>query len=165
LNEREDIRRELRDRFGDGIFTASGELNRPALASIVFSDRSRLEALNRIVWPALVQEIEDTIRRLRKENPDVPIVLDMAVLFETGCQRLCDVVIAVNASPERRIRWLQAYRGWDETEIRRRMAAQMDAGEKSAMADIVVENDGTPEDLEREARNCIRRMDRPFRRS
>jgi dephospho-CoA kinase len=85
----------------------------------------------------------------------VPLVVDMAVLFEAGCEGLFDSVVAVEAPLEMRVQWLSKSRDWDEAEIRRRMAAQMDVAEKSARADRVVLNSGSPRDLSLEAEKLL----------
>jgi dephospho-CoA kinase len=158
VNSNSRIRKALKMAFGDGVFDAEGHLKRSELANQVFSDSSKLKMLNAIVWPPLIKAVQAEIRRYRNSDKEHPIVVDMAVLYEAGCEYLFDAVIAVEALPEKRIQWLSKSRGWDETEIRQRMAAQMDVREKSERADWVVENDGDLQSLSRKAQEMLRAL-------
>ena len=152
VDEREDIRKTLRRTFGPEFFDDLGRLRRRTLGRLVFSDRTQLEKLNRIVWPVLVREIEDEILRLRAMGDVGVVVVDMAVLYETGLDALCDKIVVVDAPLEKRIAWLVDERGWRREEITARIRAQMVIEEKKSRADVVVENDGTLEVLYGNAR-------------
>ncbi len=156
------VREKLADAFGERIFKASGRLDRGLVASIVFDSPAALRALNRIVWPVLVRAIRAEIRRLHQEAPGIPLVLDMAVLFETGCDRLCDTVVTVRAPIKARIRRLRESRGWDEAHIRLRMAAQMSDEDRVERSDFIVNNDGTPSELAGKARHFRQRLNAAF---
>ncbi len=156
------VRKKLAEAFGERIFKASGRLDRSLVASIVFDSPPALRALNRIVWPPLVRAIRAEIRRLRKEAPDRPLVLDMAVLFETGCDRLCDTVVTVRAPIKARLRRLRESRGWNEAHIRMRMAAQMTDEDRAERSDFIVHNDGTVPELGRKALDFRRLLNSAF---
>jgi dephospho-CoA kinase len=160
-----DVRNALAERFGKEIFDGSGAVDRGRLASLAFGDPGRLEALNRAVWPALVRDIGREIRRLRKEEPGVPVILDMAVLFETGCDSFCDAVITVRAPLEDRVLRIRELRGWDERHIRDRMTAQMDDASRAARSDFIVDNDGSAGDLEGKALNLRRELENRVRKT
>lgn len=156
------VRKKLAGAFGERIFKASGRLDRGLVASIVFDSPAALRALNRIVWPALVRAIRAEIRRLKKESPGRPLVLDMAVLFETRCDRLCDTVVTVTAPMKARVRRLRESRGWDEAHIRLRMAAQMSDEDRAERSDFIVDNDGTLAELGGQALDLRRRLNAAF---
>jgi dephospho-CoA kinase len=156
------VRKKLAEAFGERIFKASGRLDRGLVASIVFDSPAALRALNRIVWPALVRAIRGEIRRLRKEEPDSPVVLDMAVLFETGCDRLCDTVLTVRAPLNARIRRLRESRGWQGSQIRQRIAAQMSDADRTERSDFIVNNSGSIPDLGLKARHFRRNLDTAY---
>jgi dephospho-CoA kinase len=156
------VRRGLAKAFGERIFDASGGLDRGLLASLVFGDPVRLRALNRVVWPALVRAVRGEIRRLKREEPGRPVVLDMAVLFETGCECLCDTIITVRAPLNARVRRLRESRGWEESHIRKRMAAQMSDADRTERSDFIVNNDGSISDLGLKARDFRRNLDAAF---
>jgi dephospho-CoA kinase len=152
------VRAALISAFGNGAFDAEGRLKRKELADLVFSDAFKLKTLNEIVWPPLVNVIRAEIRQFENGESRAPVVVDMAVLFESGCEALFDAVIAVEAPLEKRIQWLSRSRGWDEKKIRMRMDAQMDVREKSNRADRVVTNDGDLRSLARKAEEALRAL-------
>lgn len=121
----------------------AGTLDRKALAQIVFTDAAARERLNSIVHPF--------VRRLALEreayaHPGQLIVHVVPLLFETGYVDLVDRSIVVIAPDDRRIARVLARDGTNESDIRARMAAQIDPERARTRADYVIENDG---DLER----------------
>lgn len=138
------------DTFGDEILSPDTmEIDRRRLADIVFADRRKLAALNAIVHPIIVKGVADALDALR--GTDGIVVLDAALLVEVGLHRHVDVLVVVTATEEARRRRLMTGRGMIENDIRARMAAQRKEEDVIADADIVVTNDGTVDDLAREA--------------
>jgi dephospho-CoA kinase len=158
VDEDPNVREGLRKAFGAGVFDAYGNLKRSELAERVFSNPDELRVLNGIVWPALIDVIETAIREHRESGTPAPLIVDMAVLFEAGCERLFDSVMAVEAPLDKRVQWLSTSRGWDDTKIRRRMSSQMDVREKSRKAGRTVRNDGTLDDLALKAQTVYREI-------
>lgn len=138
------------DQFGEEIL-APGSLgiDRRLLAGIVFSDPKKLAALNAIVHPVIFDGIATHLEKLR--NSDAIVVLDAALIIETGLDEAVDVIVLVVASENQRRRRLVDARGLTFDEIRGRMAAQMSPVEASARADVIVSNNGSLEDLAAEA--------------
>jgi dephospho-CoA kinase len=131
-------------RFGAGIVASDGELDRQAVADIVFADSAALADLNAIVHPAVGAEIA---RRLEAEAPtDHVVVLDVPLLVESGRDDLAALVV-VDIDPEIALRRLVAHRGMREDDVRARMARQASREERRARADHIIDNSGTPEDL------------------
>ena len=138
------------DQFGDEILVPhSMEIDRARLAEIVFNDRNKLAALNAIVHPVVFAGIADSLERLR--NTDEIVALDAALIVETGLHRTLDVLIAVVAGEEVRRKRVLRQRGMTPADVAARMAAQTDQAELENMADVVVRNEGSLEDLSREA--------------
>jgi dephospho-CoA kinase len=90
--ERSGIRIELRRRFGDGVFTAAGAVDRRLLGRRVFRNPRELRVLESIVHPPMAEEVRRRVRRL-----DGRVVINAAVLFRMGLERLCHAVICVRA--------------------------------------------------------------------
>jgi dephospho-CoA kinase len=134
------VRSALEREFGPGLYGPDGRLRRGELAGRAFGLPGRVEALNRIVWPRLREALRARIRGLMDADPETPVALDMAVLYEAGCEDLVDWVVAVEAPEDQRVRRVREARGWDEATVRRRMAAQWDPAEKSRRADFVLRN-------------------------
>jgi len=158
VDERKDIKEALRNVFGPEIFDKSGELKRRELGQIVFANSGLLAALNQIIHPPLLEEIKKSIEQLEKSKTEKIVVLDMAILYETGLESLCNTVVVVYAPLEKRVEWLLEKRGWTKEEVMDRMLAQMDVVEKIEMADVVIENSETPKKLLEKARNFYKKL-------
>jgi len=136
--------------FGDEILRANSlDIDRKRLAAIVFSEPSKLAALNAIVHPVIMKGIADHLERLA--NTGEIVVLDAALIAELGLETNLDALIAVTATKDIRKQRLQSARGMDPHDIDARMGAQMDPDEVATRADIIVRNDGGLEELVSEA--------------
>lgn len=141
------IRRSLRREFGEGVFLPGGKLDRKGLAAVVFADPARLERLNRLVHPAVFAEIERLVGALPAARRTPYVIVEAALIYESGMDRRLDYVIAVHASVETRLRRVMQRDGATREEVLPRMHAQMAPEEKLALADFSIANDGTPDDL------------------
>ena len=132
--------------FGPGILTADGELDRPVLGALVFNDDAARERLNSIIHPLV--RAEST--RLRRAAPEGAVVVqDIPLLVETGQGTNFDLVLVVAAPHAERLRRMVVDRAMSEADALARMAAQASDEERAAVADIVIENSGTLQDLRR----------------
>ena len=131
-------------RFGDEIVAPDGELDRSRLASIVFADPAALADLEAIVHPEVRRMIADGIQD--HLDGDRVVVLVNPLLIEMGTHRDCDVVVVVSASPDTQVARSVA-RGMDEADVRARIAAQLPIDDRARMADVLLDNEGTLEEL------------------
>jgi dephospho-CoA kinase len=129
--------------FGADIVGPDGRLDRPALAAIVFGDEQRRVQLNAIVHPLVGQR---TIEVAQAAAPDAVVVYDIPLLVENDMAGGFDFVIVVAADVATRLARLEA-RGMAEADARERMAAQASDEQRRAVADAVIENDGSLDDL------------------
>ncbi|MDQ0983867.1 dephospho-CoA kinase [Streptomyces sp. V2I9] len=132
------------EEFGPGILTVEGTLDRPALGTLVFADDERRAALNAIVHPlvgARAAELE------RAAPEDAVVVHDVPLLTENGLAPFYDLVVVVDAAAETQLDRLVRLRGMTESDARARMAAQATREERRAVADLIVDNDGSREAL------------------
>ena len=136
--------RRVLERFGRGVVGPDGELDRPRLASIVFNDREALGDLEAIVHPEVRRLIADGIGA-HLDTGDV-VVLVNPLLIEMGTHRDCDVVVVVSASPETQVA-RSVDRGMAEDDVRARIAAQLPLEERARQADVIIDNEGSLEDL------------------
>jgi dephospho-CoA kinase len=135
------------DEFGPQVLAPDGSLDRARLGRIVFADEARLRALNGIVHPlvgARSAELRDAAA------PDAIVVHDVPLLTENGLRDRYDAVVVVDASAGTRLDRLVRLRGMDEADARARMASQARREERLAIADFVLDNDGTVEELARQ---------------
>jgi dephospho-CoA kinase len=129
--------------FGDAILSG-GEIDRAKLAEIVFKDEIARRNLEAIIHP----RVRDIATRIAARVPQDGVVINqIPLLFETNGKSRCDVVITIASTLENRKARL-ALRGMKSYEIERRINAQASDEQRASIADIVIENDGTQEELE-----------------
>jgi dephospho-CoA kinase len=129
--------------FGRDVLTAEGELDRPALAALVFADAEARGRLDAIVHP-LVRQRAGELERTASE--DAVVVHDVPLLVETGQAASYDLVLVVEADEEARVSRLVG-RGLTAADARARIAAQATDDQRRAVADVVLDNSGTAEQL------------------
>jgi dephospho-CoA kinase len=132
------------NRFGPGVLTAAGELNRPALAAIVFADPVARRDLEAITHPLIRQA---ALARFSAAAHTPMIVYDVPLLFEAGLDGLGFKAIVVVSAPAAIVEERLKLRGLSAEQISKRMAAQMPLAEKIKRADFVIDNSGTREEL------------------
>jgi dephospho-CoA kinase len=129
--------------FGDAILSG-GEIDRAKLAEIVFKDEQARRNLEAIIHP----RVRDIATRIAARVPQDGVVINqIPLLFETNGKSRFDVVITIASTLENRKARL-AQRGMKSYEIERRINAQASDEQRASIADIVIENDGTQEELE-----------------
>jgi dephospho-CoA kinase len=131
-------------RFGDGVLGPDGELDRPALGAIVFGDDEQRRALERIIHPRVRARSAELIAAA---GEDAVVVNDVPLLVESNLAPTYDLVIVVIASEATRLERLRRDRGMSEDAARARFAAQATDEQRRAVADVVIENEGTWEEL------------------
>jgi dephospho-CoA kinase len=134
-------------RFGPSIVDPGGEIDRAKLASVVFRDPDSLRDLEAIVHPEVRRMTADALEA--RSGTDEIVVVMNPLLIEMGDHERCDVLVVVTAGPETRIARLTA-RGMQGADARARLAVQMSIERKIALADVVVDNEGSLEELERQ---------------
>jgi dephospho-CoA kinase len=134
------------ERFGANVLAPGGELDREALASIVFADPSARRDLEAIVHPEVRRRFAEGSEEYR--TTDRVVVFSAPLLVETGMYTAFDVLLVVAASMETQIERLMRDRGMSEAAIRARIDAQAPAEAKAEVADVLIENVGTREELE-----------------
>lgn len=130
--------------FGPGVLTPDGALDRPALAAVVFADPDARRRLDGIVHPLVRARAAELVAAA---PPDAVVVQDVPLLVETGQAGSYDLVLVVEADLDTRVRRLVG-RGLSEDDARARIAAQASDGQRRAVADVVLDNSGTVEELE-----------------
>jgi dephospho-CoA kinase len=146
MAEQPEVSIAIRDEFGDEAFQ-DGKLNAQFIGTIVFGDDSeKLERLNRIVHPPVIDAMIAKIEDLHKSGESV-IFVESALIYSAGVDDGFDYIIAVVADDELRIKRLVESRGMYETEIRKRMSSQTSKEQLISLADFTIENNGTIKDL------------------
>lgn len=137
------VKAALRSEFGDTIFDREGNVIRAELAQRVFGTtterRSARKRLDELLHPRIQQEIGRQIAAIGPQKIRF-ILLDAALLLESGWRDQCCGVVFVDTPDERRAEWVQQNRGWSLEELQRREASQWPLDKKRAAADLIVPN-------------------------
>lgn len=133
--------------FGAEVLRPEGSLDRDRLGAIVFADPAARARLNAIVHPLVGAA---TAERFAAAPADAIVVHDVPLLVEVGLAAAYDVVLVVAATPETQGSRLVRARGMSADEARSRIAAQAPLADKLAVADFVITNDGSLDDLDRQ---------------
>lgn len=136
------------EEFGAEVLREDGRLDRERLGSVVFNDPGRLRALNAIVHP-LVAARSAELEAAAGGDPDAVVVHDVPLLAENQLAERYDLVLVVDATRETQVERLVGQRGMTEAEATSRMAAQATREQRLAVADLVIDNNGPREALER----------------
>ena len=141
------VKEELREAFGDDVFDEDGEVVRRALAAKAFVSPYDTRTLNRITLPRIEDAYTQIVDKLEQEGHEA-VVVEYSVFKnrEIGFMNNADVVIAILAKLDTRIERAVAA-GWDEDDVRRRIARQITDAARIDESDVVFNNDGTPEEL------------------
>ncbi len=140
--------------FGPEILQANGHIDRAALAKVVFSEKSKLETLENIVHPEIRDSVEK-VKTLEKKNNRKFLFYDVPLLFEKQMEKSFDLVAMVTCDAETQIKRIKARNKWSDEEIRNRLAAQIPLHQKETKAHIVIDNNGSLEQLKIEAQKFM----------
>ena len=140
--------KQLVEAFGEDILLPDGRLNRPALAAKAFVDDEQRTKLNSIVHPLVGARRMEIIESV---PDDAVVVEDIPLLVETGMAPMFPLVVVVTAPEEIRVERL-IKRGMDEKDARVRIASQAPEDQRRAIADVLLDNSGSADDLVERAR-------------
>jgi dephospho-CoA kinase len=142
LREDEDIRAALVERFGDSVLTRDGEIDRAAIADVVFADRAALDWLERLLHPLVAREYLEWRKQLgRLSDPPAVCATEVPLLYEVGGQDRFDAVVAIAAPARLR-------RERSEATIDGREGRMLSEEEKLRRADFAYVNDGSLAELD-----------------
>lgn len=132
--------------FGPGVLAPDGSLDRAALGAIVFADPEKRRALNAITHPAVLRRSHERFAAAGAADPRAIVVYDIPLLVEAGRADEFDLVVVVSAAPETRVERMIELRGMTREEAEGRIRSQATEAERLAIADVVIDADGTPEE-------------------
>jgi len=170
----EPVYQEVVLRFGTGILNPDGTVSRPKLAEVAFGSPdenipSRVEELNRIVHPSVIQMQDQWMEQVGRDHPDAVAIVEAALIVEAGAAPRFDRLVVVTCRPEQRVqRFAQRLKLDSDTarmEVNRRMAAQIPDEEKSKLADYVIDNSGSLDGTEKLVREVYGKLKREAEKS
>jgi dephospho-CoA kinase len=148
---------EIKNRFGAEYVDENGMLDRALLGKRVFSDAADLQALNAITHPRISHEITKILTE--SENKDRKCaVLEAALIFEKGFAELCREIWLITASRENILSRLRIRNGFNTDEAVARLDKQMPPQEQARRADIVICNNGSPEELRQRVQSLYKKI-------
>ena len=143
--------KEVVNHFGERILQPDKKIDRVKLGNIVFTDKEKLAELNNIVHPLVYQEWHVRLEKIGKKEKHAIVLSDIPLLFEGNMQNLFDLTILVLIAPKEQICRLMARNGVSKEEAEKRLKSQMPISEKIALADIVIDNEGSIPETEKRA--------------
>ena len=156
LLQRPEIRERIRDRFGESVIAADGNINRRVLGQKVFGTSPEHQQaktdLEAIVHPPLTAELQRQITEARAAGDADAIILDAAILLEVGWRKFCNAVVMIDTPFEVRWERVRTTRGWTLSEFQAREASQLPLAAKQAQADYIVSNVGPEDEV---AKQCL----------
>jgi len=133
--------------FGAQVVAPDRTIDRKKLGAIVFGNPERLHKLTSIVWPATRESIRRNVSELRASGAELPIVVEAAILIEANWQSLFDEIWLVRAPREQVVGRIEIQRGLKPSESEARIRAQLSDEERAKHASLVIENNGSLEEL------------------
>jgi dephospho-CoA kinase len=143
--------------FGSSILRSDGTIDRKALGAIVFADRARLDRLNRIVHPRVIEIQDRQLTEMELANPLGVAVVEAALLVEAGYHKSLDRLVVTWCRPEQQRERLRA-RGLSAEEIEQRLAAQMPVEQKRDVAHLVIDCTGDIATTRRQVTALVARL-------
>ena len=132
--------REISENFGKEVFSASGNLDRKRLANIIFKNPQKKEILEGILHPKVFEVEELKYQAIRKEHPNAVVIVDAALLIESGNYKKMNKVIVVNSDEKNRINRIISRSQMSQNEVKARIDNQMPSEEKVQYSDFILEN-------------------------
>ncbi len=154
-----EVKTQIRQRFGDSVFTAEGEIDRRALGTVVFgsANRQALDDLESIVHPEIRQELKRLIETHRASGEVQAIILDAAVLLEAGWDGLSPTIVFVDTPYEQRLARVKS-RGWSESELKEREASQLPLKVKRDKSHATIDNSASLDEAAHQLETIVKQL-------
>ena len=154
----EDACNEVIGHFGKSIQLPDGSIDRRKLGDIIFNHPDERAWLNRCIHPRVFEAYNHQVRHLSERQPDAIVVMDAALLIETGYHKHMDKLIVVYAGQEDQVKRLMERDRFTLEQALARISSQMPLDEKRKYADYVIDNTGSREASERQTREVFEKL-------
>ena len=158
LSSNETVQHELISEFGTDIIDVSGKINKTKLARVAFQDEDHQQRLNSVIHPYIYNSIDDHFNDVLKDNKFDIFIVDGALIFESGYDVHMDYIVVVTALLKNRMERALARQTLSREEILKRIELQWPEEEKVNLADFVIHNDGSEEDLKKNVKSLIEKL-------
>ncbi len=150
--------REIIEIFGEDIIDSDGNLNRGELAKIIFKDVKKKAALELILHPKIIKMEQEEYARISNSDPSAIVIIEAALLIESGNYKNVDKVIVIQTSEEQQVARILARSNVSQDQAIARIKNQMRLEEKNKFADFLLENMSTPEDLKKNVHELYKKI-------
>ena len=158
LSTNETVQHELISEFGTDIIDVSGEINKAKLARVAFQDEDHQQRLNSVIHPYIYNSIDDHFNDVLIDGKFDIFIIDGALIFESGYDVHMDYIVVVTALLRNRMERALARQTLSREEILKRIELQWPEEEKVNLADFVIHNDGSEEDLKNNVKILIEKL-------
>jgi dephospho-CoA kinase len=141
----------IAEEFGPEYLTAEGALDRARLGAVIFAEPDQRRLLNAITHPAVEARSRELFAAAGAADPDAVVVYDVPLLLDTARAGEFDLVVVVVADAEERIRRMVELRGMTRSDAESRIASQATDAERVAIADVVIDADGSLDETRAQA--------------
>jgi dephospho-CoA kinase len=141
----EEIKNQLRRKFGDEVFDVHGQIDRKKFAKKVFASRQAVEMVNSIIHPPVLRKVEQLIEAYQLEQGIEAIILDIPLLVESGWEKRCDKLIFIDCSEQIRLKRAGKRGVFDVNELKKRENFQISLDNKRKIANYIIENNDLSE--------------------
>ena len=158
LSSNETVQHELISEFGTDIIDVSGNINKAKLARVAFQDEDHQQRLNSVIHPYIYNSIDNYFNDVLKNGKFDIFIVDGALIFESGYDVHMDYIVVVTALLKNRMERALARQTLSREEILKRIELQWPEEEKVNLADFVIHNDGSEEDLKKNVKSLIEKL-------
>ena len=130
------------EEFGSGVLNEDGALNRKRLGAIVFGDEAKRTRLNSILHPIIIAAQDQRIREFEAKDPNGIVIIDAALMIESGGYKRLDKLIVVHCNPEIQLQRLMKRDGFSREAAQERIDSQMPQEDKIKYADFLIDTSG-----------------------
>ena len=146
------------ENFGIEVLQPDGSLNRQKLGAIVFADEAKRRQLNSVLHPLIIAAQDEQIRQIEQSDPKGIVIMDAALMIESGGYRRMDKLIVVYCEPEIQLQRLMRRDGMSRETAEERIAAQMPQDEKKTFADFLINTSGDHSQTRAQVGNVYREL-------
>ena len=158
IDTKETVQHELISEFGTDIIDGTGKVNKQKLARVAFQDEDNLYRLNSVVHPYIYDLIDQKFNQVLNVGKHGLFIVDGALIFESGYDAHLDYVIVVTAQLKNRMERALVRQTLSREEIIKRIEYQWPEEEKVNLADFVIHNDGTEDELKHNVDSLIKKL-------
>jgi len=158
LSSSDTVQHELISEFGTDIIDVSGQINKAKLARVAFQDEEHQQRLNSVIHPYIYNIIDNQFNRILNEGKFDIFIVDGALIFESGYDIHMDYIIVVTALLKNRMERALNRKTLSREEILKRIDLQWPEEEKVNLADFVIHNDGSEDELKKNVKNLIEKL-------